>query len=261
MILATGSIPLMPPIEGLDAIDDTWTNRDATTTKSVPDRLVIMGGGVVGVEMAQAFQTLGAHVTLIEGERRLLPREEEYACEQVTEALDGYGVDVRTGQKATKVEQRGETVVVTTADGREAQGDVLLAALGRAPQTKGIGLEALGIDTDQPVAVDELMRVDGHPWLYAIGDVNGKALFTHMGKYQARIAVDHILGEDTAADHGADGLLSPRVIFTEPQVAAVGHTTDTARRPASRCRSWRRRRPATRAARSTATTRPARRGC
>ena len=229
VILATGSIPSMPPIEGLDAIDDTWTNREATTAKAIPDSLVIMGGGVVGVEMAQAFQTLGAHVTLIEGERRLLPREEEYACEQVTEALDGYGVDIRTGQKATKVEQRGETVVVTTADGREAQGDVLLAALGRTPQTKGLGLEALGIDTDQPVAVDELMRADGHSWLYAIGDVNGKALFTHMGKYQARIAVDHILGEDTAAEHRADGPLSPRVIFTEPQVAAVGHTTDTAK--------------------------------
>ena len=228
VILSTGSIPSMPPIEGLDAIDDTWTNREATTAKTIPNSMVIMGGGVVGVEMAQAFQTLGSHVTLIEGERRLLPREEEYACAQVTEALDGYGVDIRTGQKATKVEQRGETVVVTTADGREAQGEVLLAALGRKPQTKGLGLEALGIDTDEPVAVDELMRVDGHPWLYAIGDVNGKALLTHMGKYQARIAADHILGEDTTAPHGADGPLSPRVIFTEPQVAAVGHTSDTA---------------------------------
>ena len=218
----------MPPIEGLDEIDDTWTNREATTAKTIPRSLVIMGGGVVGVEMAQAFQTLGARVTLIEGERRLLPREEEYACEQVTDALDEYGVDIRTGQKATKVEQRGKTVVVTTADGREAQGDVLLAALGRKPQTKGLGLEALGIDTDQPVEVDAVMRAAGHPWLYAIGDLNGKALFTHMGKYQARIAVDHILGEDTSTEHGADGPLSPRVIFTEPQVAAVGHTTDTA---------------------------------
>ncbi len=228
VILATGSIPSMPPIEGLDGVDDTWTNREATTAKTIPDTLVIMGGGVVGVEMAQAFQTLGSHVTLIEGEHRLLPREEEYACVQVTDALDEYGVDIRTGQKATKVEQRGETVVVTTADGREAQGDVLLAALGRKPQTKGLGLEALGIDTDQPVKVDAHMRADGHPWLYAIGDVNGKALFTHMGKYQARIAVDHMLGEETALEHGADGPLSPRVIFTEPQVAAVGHTTDTA---------------------------------
>ncbi len=228
VILSTGSLPSMPPIEGLDAIDDAWTNRDATIAKEIPERLVIMGGGVVGVEMSQAFQTLGAQVTLIEGERRLLPREEEFACAQVTEALEGYGVDVRTGQKAEWVEQRGGDVVVRTSDGREAVGDKLLVALGRKPQTKGLGLEALGIDTDKPVSADALMRVDGHPWLYAIGDINGKALFTHMGKYQARIAADHIHGLDTAISHGADGPLSPRVIFTEPQVAAVGHTSDTA---------------------------------
>jgi pyruvate/2-oxoglutarate dehydrogenase complex dihydrolipoamide dehydrogenase (E3) component len=228
VILATGSLPSMPPIEGLDAIDDAWTNRDATTAKAIPERLVIMGGGVVGVEMSQAFQTLGSQVTLIEGERRLLPREEEYACAEVTEALASYGVDVRTGQKATRVEQRGGDVAVTTSDGREAAGDTLLVALGRRPQTKGVGLEALGIDTDRPVSVDARMQVAGHPWLYAIGDVNGKALFTHMGKYQGRIAADHIAGTDTAISHGADGPLCPRVIFTEPQVAAVGHTSDTA---------------------------------
>ncbi len=228
VILSTGSLPAMPPIEGLDAIDDLWTNRDATTAKAVPERLVIMGGGVVGVEMAQAFQTLGSHVTLIEGERRLLPREEEYACAEVTEALAGYGVDVRTGEKAVRVVERDGEVVVRTSDGREAAGDTLLVALGRKPQTKGIGLEALGIDTDGPVHVDARMQVDGVPWLYAIGDVNGRALFTHMGKYQARVAADHIFGQDTSLSHGADGPLSPRVIFTEPQVAAVGHTTDTA---------------------------------
>ena len=228
VILSTGSLPAMPPIEGLDEIDDAWTNRDATTAKAIPERLVIMGGGVVGVEMSQAFQTLGSQVTLIEGERRLLPREEEYACAQVTDALEAYGVEVCTGQQAAKVEQRGDDVVVTTSEGREAAGDVLLVALGRKPQTKGLGLEALGIDTDEPVSVDIHMQVPGHPWLYAIGDVNGKALFTHMGKYQARIAADHIHGLDTALSHDADGALSPRVIFTEPQVAAVGHTETTA---------------------------------
>jgi pyruvate/2-oxoglutarate dehydrogenase complex dihydrolipoamide dehydrogenase (E3) component len=228
VILATGSVPSMPPIEGLEAIDDAWTNREATTAKAVPRRLVIMGGGVVGVEMAQAFQTLGSQVTLIEGERRLLPREEEYACAQVTDALASYGVDIRTGQLAERVSAGDGEVVVTTSDGREAAGDTLLVALGRKPQTKGIGLEALGIDSDRPVAVDARMQVSGFPWLYAIGDVNGRALFTHMGKYQGRIAADHIAGEDTSLSHGADGPLSPRVIFTEPQVAAVGHTSDTA---------------------------------
>jgi pyruvate/2-oxoglutarate dehydrogenase complex dihydrolipoamide dehydrogenase (E3) component len=178
--------------------------------------------------MAQAFQTLGSQVTLIEGERRLLPREEEYACAQVTEALESFGVDIRTGQKATRVSERDGTVVVTTAGDGTAEGDTLLVALGRTPQTKGLGLDSVGIADDRPVAVDALMRADGHTWLYAIGDINGKALFTHMGKYQARVAADHILGKDTALSHGGDGPLSPRVIFTEPQVAAVGHTTDTA---------------------------------
>jgi pyruvate/2-oxoglutarate dehydrogenase complex dihydrolipoamide dehydrogenase (E3) component len=230
VILATGTLPLMPPIEGLDGIDDAWTNREATTAKAIPERLVIMGGGVVGVEMSQAFQTLGSQVTLIEGERRLLPREEEYACAQVTEALTEYGVDIRTGQKASKVEERDGSVLVSTADGGSAEGDTLLVALGRKPQTEGLGLDTVGLPDDRPVEVDRLMRVDGRPWLYAIGDINGRALFTHMGKYQGRIAADHILGKDTAASHGADGPLSPRVIFTEPQVAAVGHTTDTAAR-------------------------------
>jgi dihydrolipoamide dehydrogenase len=229
VIIATGSLPAMPPIEGLGAIDDAWTNREATTAKAVPDRMVIMGGGVVGVEMAQAFQTLGSQVALIEGERRLLPREEEYACAQVTEALAGYGVDIRTGQKATRVEERDGSVVVTTKDGATADGDTLLVALGRKPQTDGLGLEEVGLEGGGPVAVDAHMRVDGSEWLYAIGDANGRALFTHMGKYQGRIAADHILGRETAISHGADGPLSPRVIFTEPQVAAVGHTTDTAR--------------------------------
>jgi pyruvate/2-oxoglutarate dehydrogenase complex dihydrolipoamide dehydrogenase (E3) component len=228
VILATGSLPAMPPIEGLSAIDDAWTNREATTAKAIPERLVIMGGGVVGVEMSQAFQTLGAQVTLIEGERRLLPREEEFACTQVTEALAGYGVEIRTGQRASRVEQRDGTVFVTTEDGATAEGDTLLVALGRKPQTKGLGLESAGLPDDQPVAVDARMQVPGHPWLYAIGDVNGRALFTHMGKYQARVAADCIMGRDVVLSHGADGALSPRVIFTEPQVAAVGHTTDTA---------------------------------
>jgi pyruvate/2-oxoglutarate dehydrogenase complex dihydrolipoamide dehydrogenase (E3) component len=229
VFLAGGTAPAMPPIEGLDAIDDAWTNREATTAKRIPDSMVIMGGGVVGCEMAQAFQTLGCRVTLVEGERRLLPREEEFACQQVTEALAEYGVDIRTGQKAEKVEQRGDAVVVITSDGREAQGEVLLVALGRRPQTEDLGLETVGLEGGGYVEVDAHCRVPGRDWLYAIGDVNGRALFTHMGKYQARIAADLVLGHDRALSHGADGPLAPRVVFTEPQVAAVGHTTDTAK--------------------------------
>jgi dihydrolipoamide dehydrogenase len=229
VIVAGGSTPSLPPIDGLDAIDGAWTNREATTAREIPRRLVIMGGGVVGVEMAQAFQTLGSRVTLIEGERRLLPREEEFACAQVTEALAELGVDIRTGQKATRVAQEGGTVRVSTRDGGEAEGDVLLVALGRTPQSDGLGLESVGLAGGGTVDVDAHMRVPGHDWLYAIGDINGRALFTHMGKYQARLAADHILGHQVALAHGADGPLSPRVIFTDPQVAAVGHTTQTAK--------------------------------
>jgi dihydrolipoamide dehydrogenase len=230
VFLAGGTTPSMPPIEGLDTIDGAWTNREATTAKRIPDRLVIMGGGVVGVEMAQAYRSLGAEVALIEGERRLLPREEEFACSQVTRALEAFGVDIRTGQKATKVEQGGDgTVTVTLGDGSSVEGDVLLVAVGRTPETKQLGLEELGFEAGRYIEVDAHCQVPGHEWLYAVGDINGRALFTHMGKYQARVAADHILGRDTALDHGADGPRSPRVIFADPQVASVGHTSDSAR--------------------------------
>jgi len=229
VFLSGGTYPAMPPIPGLDEVEDPWTNRDATTAKIIPDRLAIVGGGVVGCELAQAFQTLGAQVTLIEGERRLLPREEEFACAQVTEALDGYGVEVLTGQMAAEVRQRDAIVVVTTSDGTTAEADRLLVALGRVPDTEGLGVEALGLPAGESIEVDAHCRVPGHDWLYAVGDINGRALVTHMGKYQARIAADHLLGHDHALAHGADGPLSPRVIFTEPQVAAVGHTEATAR--------------------------------
>jgi pyruvate/2-oxoglutarate dehydrogenase complex dihydrolipoamide dehydrogenase (E3) component len=228
VVLAGGTLPSLPPIDGLGSLDP-WTNREATTAREVPRRLVIMGGGVVGCEMAQAFQSLGGQVTLIEGERRLLPREEEFACAEVTEALQEMGVDIRTGQRATAVSQQDGRVTVTVSDGSTAEGDQLLVALGRTPQTEQLGLEDLGFEAGRYVEVDEQMRVPGHDWLYAIGDVNGRALFTHMGKYQARIAADHLLGRPATLEHGADGPLSPRVIFTDPQVAAVGHTTDSAR--------------------------------
>ncbi len=227
VILAGGTTPLLPPIDGL-ADANPWTNREATTASQIPGRLIVMGGGVVGVEMSQAYCSLGSRVTLIEGERRLLPREEEFACEEVTESLAEQGVDIRTGQKATAVRRDGAEVTVTLGDGAEVTGDELLVAVGRHPQVEGLGLESVGLEPDGYVEVDEHSQVPGHDWLYAIGDINGRAPFTHMAKYQARIASDHVLGTDSAAQHGADGPLSPRVIFTDPQVAAVGHTSKTA---------------------------------
>ncbi|HWK29045.1 MAG TPA: NAD(P)/FAD-dependent oxidoreductase [Solirubrobacter sp.] len=229
VFIATGSLPALPPIPGLDAIDGAWTNRDATVTHEIPERLVVLGGGVVGVELSQAFQTLGSQVTLIEGARRLIPNEEEFACVQLTAALREYGVDIRTAQKAERLQQRPDgTVDVTTSDGRTASAHKVLVALGRTPATENLGLEVVDLTPGETIKVDAYCRVPGHEWLYAIGDVNGRALFTHMGKYQARVAADHLLGHDHVLAHGADGPLSPRVIFTEPQVAAVGHTTMTA---------------------------------
>ena len=227
VILDSGTTASMPPIEGLKE-SGAWTNREATTVKSVPDKIVVMGGGVVGTEMSQAYQSLGAQVTLVEGERRLLPSEEEFACDQVTSALEELGVDIRTGRKVSRVQQEDGRLVVTLDDDSTVSCGQLISSLGRTPNTSDLGLESIGLEPKGFVEVDEHLQVAEHPWLYAIGDVNGRALYTHMGKYQAWIAVNHILGEDTAVEHGADGRQSPRVVFTDPQVAAVGHTTASA---------------------------------
>ena len=228
VVLAGGTTPALPAIDGL-AEAKPWTNREATTTHEIPDRIVIMGGGVVGAEMSQAYSSLGAQVTLIEGESRLLPREETFACEQITAALREQGVDVRAGQKACAVRRDGGEVHVTLEDGSAVSGGELLVAVGRTPQAGGLGLETVGIDDAKELTkVDAHCRMPGSDWLYVIGDLNGRAPFTHMAKYQARVAADHLLGKDVAEEHGADGPLAPRVIFTDPQVTAVGHTTKTA---------------------------------
>ena len=228
VILAGGTTPLLPPIDGL-ADAKPWTNREATTAKRIPESIVIVGGGVVGAEMSQAYVSLGARVILVEGARRLLPTEEEFACEQVTDALVELGVDVRTGRKAANVERSGDTLRVGLDDGSTVECGQLIAALGRRPHTDELGLDTVGLEPGEYIDVDENMQVPGHDWLYAVGDVNGRALYTHMGKYQARLAAEHILGNPSAAEHGADGRQSPRVVFTDPQVAAVGHTEQSAK--------------------------------
>jgi pyruvate/2-oxoglutarate dehydrogenase complex dihydrolipoamide dehydrogenase (E3) component len=222
VVVATGSDALVPPIDGLREAEP-WTNREATTSKRVPDRLVVLGGGVVGVELAQAWRTLGSQVTLIEASDRLIGREEEFASEQVEESLRERGVAVHIGVKAVAVRaQDGEVVVELESDG-PVRGDELLVAIGRRPNTAELGLDTVGLEPGRPIDVDDSMRAN--EWLYAIGDVNGRALLTHMGKYQARIAADAILGEGgPCIALTAQGELSPRVIFTDPQVAAVGYT-------------------------------------
>ena len=227
VMLATGSEAFLPPIPGL-AESRPWTNREITTADDAPERLILMGGGVVGVEMAQAWSTLGSEVTLIEAAGRLIAREEPFAGELVAGALAELGVDVRTSRSVERAERAGDVVTVTLSDGSTVEGDELVVAVGRRPRLAGIGVETLGLDARRPLETDEHLCVMGVPWLYAIGDVNGRALYTHMGKYQARVAADHLLGHPSATGHGADGALAPRVIFTDPQVAAVGHTTMSA---------------------------------
>jgi pyruvate/2-oxoglutarate dehydrogenase complex dihydrolipoamide dehydrogenase (E3) component len=185
----------------------------------------------VGVEMSQAYCSLGARVTLIEGEQRLLPREEEFACEQVTDSLAEQGVDIRTGQKATGVrrDEPGGPVSVTLVDGSIATGDELLVAAGREPNTGGLGLETVGLEAGGYLEVDEHTRVPALDWLYVIGDLNGRSPFTHMAKYQAAIATSHVLGKEIVLDPAIDGPGAPRVIFTDPQVTSVGHTTTSAK--------------------------------
>ena len=208
VILSGGTRAALPPIDGLREAEP-WTNREATTAKEVPAAIVILGGGVFGTELAQAYRSLGSEVTLIEGERRLLPTEEEFAAEQVTDALVEQGVDVRTGRKATKVEEDGDTLRVHMDDGSAVDVEQLVAALGRHPRTEELGLDTVGLEDGGYIEVDENMQVPGRDWLYAIGDVNGRILLTHMGKYQARLAAEHILGNPSSAEHGADGS-SPR---------------------------------------------------
>ncbi len=224
VVVATGSGAAMPPIDGLDSVR-TWNNRDATTSKRVPESMIVLGGGPVGSELAQAWSTLGTGVTLVEGEDRLLPREEPFAGEQVAASLDdSYGIDVRTGVLAERVSSSATGIAVELNDGSRAEAEELLVAIGRVPRTKGIGLDSAGVEPGEHgfLETDERLRAGGREWLYAVGDVNGRSLFTHMGKYQAWVAAENVLGREVEAI--AEDIGSPRVTFTDPQVAAVGKT-------------------------------------
>jgi dihydrolipoamide dehydrogenase len=224
VVVATGSGAAMPPIDGLDSVE-AWNNRDATTAGAAPASMIVLGGGPVGSELAQAWSTLGTEVVLIEGERGLLPREEPFAGAQVAESLrESYGVDVRTGVLAERVEASGDSVAVQLNDGARLEATELLVAVGRKPRTTGIGLDSAGVEPGEHgfLETDERMRVGSREWLYAVGDVNGRALFTHMGKYQAWVAAENVLGREAEAI--AEDLGAPRVTFTDPQVAAVGKT-------------------------------------
>ena len=226
VVLATGTKPAIPPIPGL-AEARPWDNRSVTSAKDIPRRLLVLGGGAIGAEMAQAMRRLGSEeVTVVEGLDRMLAKEEPFAGDQVKEAFEAEGIRVVTGAKMTAVERPpgAAPLRATLEDGTVIEADEILVAVGRRPATGDLGLDTVGLEPGKPVEVDERLRAKAVPggWLYAVGDCNGLALLTHMGKYQARIAGDVILGKDITDRASRDVI--PRVTFTDPQVCAVGLT-------------------------------------
>ena len=230
VVIATGTSAAIPPVEGLRDIA-VWDSRDITTAKQIPARLLVLGGGVVGAEMAQAFRRLASEeVTIVEMADRLLPAEEPFVGEQLREAFESEGITIHTDAKAVSVERQGDgPVTLTLEDGQDLVADEIVVATGRRPNTGDIGLDSVGLEPGRSIATDDQLRAEGVDggWLYAIGDVNGRALLTHHGKYQARLVGDHLAGKPVEARADHEALV--RVVFTDPQVAAVGPTLADAR--------------------------------
>ena len=219
VVVACGADPFIPPIPGLRELDGVWTNREATGMKAVPCRLLILGGGPVGVEMGQAVRRLGGEVALIEGGAHVLAREAAPLGEALGEVLRRDGIELILQAHATAARRDGEDYVLELDDGREVRGDRLLAATGRRPRFADIGLETVGIEVDgRGIPVDAQMRAGERLW--AIGDVTGIWPLTHVGKYQGRVVAANILGERREANYDA----VPRVTYSDPQAAAVGAT-------------------------------------
>jgi pyruvate/2-oxoglutarate dehydrogenase complex dihydrolipoamide dehydrogenase (E3) component len=217
VVIATGSDPVIPPVPGLRELDGVWTNREATALTEVPRRLLVLGGGPVGVEMAQAVRRMGASVALVEGMGHVLPHEPKPLGDALGVALSADGIELCFGEHATGVRREDGEFVLEFAGRDELRGERLLVATGRRARVDGLGLETVGVEsTRQGIPVNERMRVaDG---LWAIGDVTGIWPLTYMGKYQGRVAAANILGRDRIANYDA----VPRVVFTDPQAAAVG---------------------------------------
>ncbi|GAB2804599.1 dihydrolipoyl dehydrogenase family protein [Lentzea nigeriaca] len=216
IVVATGSEAFIPPIPGLRELD-VWTNREATGVEEIPGRLLILGGGPVGVEMAQAFRRLGSEVALVEGADRLLPREPESVGRALGEVLTADGVELHLGAHATAARFEDDEYVLDLPEGTRLRGDKLLVATGRRPRVEGIGLETVGVEPN-PHGIGTDATMNFGPGLWAVGDVTGQWNLTHVGKYQGRVAAANILGHDAQVDYDA----VPRVVFTDPQVAAVG---------------------------------------
>ena len=217
VVLANGADPIVPPVPGLRELEDVWTSREATSMKAIPRRLLILGGGPVGVEMAQAVRRLGGEVAVIDMAEHVLAREPAPLGEALGQILSREGIELVLSANATAARREGDDYVLELDDGRELRGDRLLVATGRRPRVRGIGLETVGVEPDaHGVPVDAHLRAAENLW--AIGDVNGLWPLTHVGKYQGDVVAANILGEPRKANYEA----VPRVTYTDPQAAAVG---------------------------------------
>jgi dihydrolipoamide dehydrogenase len=243
--LCTGSVPVLPEVPGLAELDP-WTSRDATSASEAPPTLAVVGGGVVGCELATAYASLGSRVTLI-ARHGLLGGQEPFAGELVREGLEEAGVRVLTDTDLVQAHQAEQNAVLTLGDGSRILAERVLVATGRAGRTHDLGLERLGLEPGTAIEVDDTLRVPGVDWLYAVGDVNGRALLTHQGKYQARAAGDAIAARAAGrpvddASWGAhvataDHRAVPQVTFTDPEVASVGLTATAAEKAGLRVRA------------------------
>jgi dihydrolipoamide dehydrogenase len=217
VVLANGADPVIPPIPGLRELEGIWTNREATAMKAIPRRLIVLGGGPVGTELAQAVRRFGGEVVLIEGGPHLLGREPAPLGDALAEVLRRDGVEIVLGVHATAARRDGDDYVLELDNGSSVRGDKLLVAAGRRPRVRGIGLETIGVEErPQGVQVDSYLRVAERTW--ALGDITGIFPLTHVGKYQGEVVADNLLGKPREANYDA----VPRVTYTDPQAGAVG---------------------------------------
>jgi len=217
IVVATGSDPVVPPIPGLRELEGVWGTREATSMKAVPRRLLVLGGGSAGVELAQVVRRLGGGAVIVEGSDRVLPREPAPLGEALGEALRREGIELMLGMHATAARREGDEYVLRLDGGEELRGEKLLVSTGRRPRVEGIGLETVGVEPyPQGIRVDEYMRAGERLW--AIGDVNGIWPLTHVGEYEGDVVAANILGDPRPANYEA----VPRVTYTDPQAASVG---------------------------------------